>query len=266
MFLPRATSIQLPSAGLLRQLHGAQQLGGWPGRPGAPPPAWQQPQPLPQPQQWPPGGGGERQQDAAAAARTAQSSPEPDAEDQPLLGLLGGSGGDCAAGPAAAGAGAEVRAEVQLQQGGAGGKAPCCPPPSSQPLPGEPAAEAAPSCWQRLRAALLHWCWSLILPQQRVGWDLLLLALLLWVAFAVPFIICFSVEVGGARGLLPAQARAPLRTQRSKASGPQGHSTCMRPATSAPSNACRPTRGRATSWGCCTAWRTRCFMSTSSST
>jgi hypothetical protein len=57
------------------------------------------------------------------------------------------------------------------------------------------------SAW---RGVLARLAWGLILPQQRVAWDLLLLLLLLWVAFAVPFILCFSVEVS-THGSTPCQ-------------------------------------------------------------
>lgn len=101
---------------------------------------------------------------------------------------------------------ADAQATVSLSLGGSGHKKDCSDDPKPQQSPlmlyeqdvTASGRRADPSSGWRQRLAYL--AWGLILPQQRVAWDLLLLLLLLWVAFAVPFILCFSVEVSAQSG------------------------------------------------------------------
>jgi hypothetical protein len=71
---------------------------------------------------------------------------------------------------------------------------------------------------------LAYLAWGLILPQQRVAWDLLLLLLLLWVAFAVPFIICFNVEVSAHGSTGSITSAMGSRSSRQPAHGLRAHS------------------------------------------
>ena len=39
-----------------------------------------------------------------------------------------------------------------------------------------------------------RYLWGLLLPEERAGWDLFIMLLILWVVFATPMVVCFKQE------------------------------------------------------------------------